>query len=257
MAKTTRIAALCVCWIVLLFSVAPVASSRNITCDLVTHTPSKLWECYIACKHFGQIYGIQCYNNKEAMLKITLSQPTLTIRCTSPFLILWLDDEFLNVYELLHVHANITNIKMDLDSVKIKSCFLNKFPSLSTFNTSLKRLQMSGSWITHINNDTFLPVPNLQRLDLTHNRISNIADGSFQNLSKLTWLGLSNNRIEELHSDTFLGLISLQLLSLNSNNVKYIVNGTFQHLPSLKILDLSDNDITTIAPSGFAGMSIS
>ena len=121
----------------------------------------------------------------------------------------------------------------------------NKFNKLQRrqfedFN-KLVFLDISGSFIEHLSEETFAGLPELETLLLTDNWIDNLNTTHFVGVPKLRVLDLTGNHIKDIDERTFARLVNLSHLSLGRNHLSYIKPHIFDGLSTLMQLDLHTN----------------
>lgn len=100
--------------------------------------------------------------------------------------------------------------------------------------TNTIQLDLAKYGIRQIKAQTFAGLVHLKKLDLQGNKIQHIEDGAFRNLPKLEVLDLSRNSLKNINKETLAGLVSLYRLKLADNNIQTVENGSFGELRSLE-----------------------
>ncbi|XP_026749119.2 toll-like receptor 3 [Galleria mellonella] len=154
----------------------------------------------------------------------------------------------------------------DLISFEIHNNPLSGALQEGTFDglNSLPSLDISGSQLTIIKNESFNGMSQLKDLNISHSNISAVEYNTFSHtgavesldlsynaivkftinsteLKNLRTLFLSNNRIKSMFSYSFQGLVGLTTINLAHNEIQIIDSGSFFDQPKLMELDLSYN----------------
>ena len=110
----------------------------------------------------------------------------------------------------------------------------------------LKELVLSSNKIAHLENNTFVSIPNLRNLDLSYNLLQSLQPGHFYGLRKLQNLHLRSNGLRQIRVRTFLECRSLEFLDLGYNRLRSLNRTAFLGLLKLKELHLEHNQFSRI-----------
>jgi Leucine-rich repeat (LRR) protein len=132
-----------------------------------------------------------------------------------------------------------------------------------TYNSGLRRLNVSFNQIRHMDRDVLKPIPYLRYLILNHNPLGDSASNlnlennrwiyfvdlsntelrfMIRNLPPTTYdVRLQNNQIERLSREDFSNATFLDMLILNDNQLREIEPGALDHLQYLRELWLTRN----------------
>ncbi|CAI9733149.1 homolog 2 slit-like isoform X1 [Octopus vulgaris] len=127
---------------------------------------------------------------------------------------------------------------------------LSKLPdTLPDYTT---HLNLADNEIIRIDTTSILRrLPGLEILDLKNNKITHIEDNAFSNLNNLQELILTANKLTKVSAATFKGLTNLRILNLPFNRIGCVSNDTFNSLTNLRFLSLFDNEIRCIMEGSF------
>jgi len=87
----------------------------------------------------------------------------------------------------------------------------------------LLKIDLCNNKIKELNHELFNGLKYLKHLCLTHNQLSEIKEKQFNFLYSLKSLDLDNNQIKKIHPDSFRGLTCLVSLKLNNNDFNHIL----------------------------------
>ncbi|XP_070539663.1 toll-like receptor Tollo [Ptychodera flava] len=107
-------------------------------------------------------------------------------------------------------------------------------------------LMLQGNNITHISENQFENMTDLQELNLAMNSITWIEEGALRYLSKLTYFDLRSNKLQTVSGSEFSFMPNLQYLNLNFNNISHIHMNSFKSLRNLEYLLLDHNRLEDI-----------
>lgn len=152
-----------------------------------------------------------------------------------------LDDEF----SAGGSHSRLHSIKIvdNPELTKIDDDAFMPFPNIETIlikNNKLKKIY----------GKTFQGFDNLKSIDLSNNKIYSFGKYSFKKLPVLTSLDLSYNPIKTLKSHYFDDLDNLETLTLTFTKLKKI-KSFFDAMPNLQILNLNNNEIKSVSHNAF------
>lgn len=101
---------------------------------------------------------------------------------------------------------------------------LTKFlPGWFQNTSSLEELDMTGNYITQLQENTFKKFINLQQIVLSHNKIKTIHSGAFANRNDLWTLYLGNNELMSLPTAAFAeGHVKISSLHLEDNRLSFL-----------------------------------
>uniref|UniRef100_A0A8C5LQK0 Toll-like receptor 3 n=1 Tax=Leptobrachium leishanense TaxID=445787 RepID=A0A8C5LQK0_9ANUR len=129
--------------------------------------------------------------------------------------------------------------------------------------TNLTSLDISKNSISHIDNDSFVYLPNLQNLTLDYNQVLLLSPYSFHGLSELKTLSLkrffSTSKVYKIEDLSFQWLKNLEYLNVDGNRNLDLTEKTFTGLNSLKNLSMVECSINldTITNKTFSSLSMS
>jgi len=112
--------------------------------------------------------------------------------------------------------------------------------------TNLLELSISDTNLTNLDKDIFKNLTNLQKLDLDSNKFTNLDKDIFKNLTNLECLDLGCNKITNLDKDIFKILTNLQELNLECNKLTNLDKNIFLNLTNLQTLYLRYNKLTNL-----------
>ena len=94
-----------------------------------------------------------------------------------------------------------------------------------TFNglEFLLKIDLCNNKIKELNHELFVGLKYLKHLCLTHNQLNEIKERQFNFLCCFESLDLDNNQIKQIHPDSFRGLTRLVSLKLNNNDFNHIL----------------------------------
>ena len=107
-------------------------------------------------------------------------------------------------------------------------------------------LKLSNKNITHLNEDTFENLTQLETLSLCVNQLTILPPKIFENLTQLKKLWLWGNKLTSLPPTLFKNLTQLEQLSLCVNQVTTLPPKIFENLTQLKKLWLFGNQLTNL-----------
>ena len=119
----------------------------------------------------------------------------------------------------------------------------------------VKRLDVSKSGITELQEHDFSGMNSLHWLRLNGNSLIELPQGIFSGLNSLEILHLHDNSLAELPENVFAGLSRLRNLTVYSNSLRALSEGIFSGLNSLQQLSLSNNSLTSLPEGAFSGLS--
>jgi Leucine-rich repeat (LRR) protein len=125
----------------------------------------------------------------------------------------------------------------------------NQFESLNFSFTNLpylKYLYLSRNRLTHLSNETFLPLHLLLELDISNNELTLIERNTLKSLETLEYLNMSSNLIKYIYQDQFHLLIHLIYLDISNNSIETIHPDTFSDLIKLENLFIHINSLKII-----------
>ena len=115
----------------------------------------------------------------------------------------------------------------------------------------LEFLNLSGSYITGIGEDTFAGLDSLRELQLQWNSLTTLPAGAFKDLSSLETLILAGNEISELPPDVFGGLTNLRGLDVSWNDFVALPDGLLDGLTALEAFNIeAQGPLTTEGTAG-------
>lgn len=117
--------------------------------------------------------------------------------------------------------------------------------------SSITWLILSNNEISHIAEQAFHPLVNLEKLRLNNNNLHSIPENAFILANNLTGLDLSANQITHIPVQAFHPLVKLQELHLHDNKLTSIPSEAFVFLHNLTILSLDNNHIVDIHKDTF------
>lgn len=120
---------------------------------------------------------------------------------------------------------------------------LNFYKIPDNIPTSVKILDLSFNYLSHLDSNSFSSFPELQVLDLSRCEIQTIDDDAYQGLNYLSTLILTGNPIQSLALGAFSGLPSLQKLVAVETNLASLEDFPIGHLKTLKELNVAHNHI--------------
>jgi Leucine-rich repeat (LRR) protein len=124
---------------------------------------------------------------------------------------------------------------------------LKNFKELNNLFTNceaqFKKLKISNSVLSELEDDAFPENNIISELDLSNNKINKVHHTAFNKLKKLVDLDLSGNQIAELNNNTFCTLDQLEGLNLQNNQITKINIYIDTQKPRLRSLDLSGNNL--------------
>ena len=142
--------------------------------------------------------------------------------------------------------------------------------------TSLKVLQISGTRLRYLPNNSFYGLSNVTELDVSKNKIENVGEGAFMGLVSAFKVNISHNRIENTYV-ILIGLANASVLDLSYNEIntwdvlKYysrqiilLLDGnklqmikalSFESFADLRELYLRGNSIRVIETDAFQGLN--
>lgn len=127
-------------------------------------------------------------------------------------------------------------------------------PSKKSF---LKKLNLKGTRLGHLDDRAFCAFPMLENLNLQLCSLTAMNGSPFVCLRNLKTLKLKSNKLTTLTNKTFLGLQSLTALKLTKNFIVFHdPTPVFAPLRSLDILHLGENKIDLLFPEVFAGLPV-
>lgn len=115
---------------------------------------------------------------------------------------------------------------------------------------NLAHLRFSSNSLTHMPEDLFADLGNLNWLDLRSNNV-NLTEKLFEPLKNLTFLELGHNNLKTLPRGIFKNQQKLLHLNLWGNQLRNLTRDVFEDATSLTDIDLSANNIETFAPDVF------
>ncbi|XP_067618878.1 protein toll [Eurosta solidaginis] len=115
---------------------------------------------------------------------------------------------------------------------------------------NLAHLRFSSKSLTHMPEDLFADLTNLNWLDLRSNNV-NLTERVFEPLKSLTFLELGHNNLHTLPRGIFKNQHKLLHLNLWGNQLRNLTRDLFVGATSLTDIDLSANNIETFAPDVF------
>ncbi|GBP63644.1 Protein artichoke [Eumeta japonica] len=155
--------------------------------------------------------------------------------------------------KLINLQVNSMRLLSQLVTLDISK---NKLQNIDFDKSDLRVLDSfiaKDNVISHINNDTFSNLTNLQYLDLSNNAIINIEKYAFQSLLNLINLQISNNPFDGvIGADTFKGLISLPELDLSQIHLIRFNNASLKGMNALRKVNLSSNSLTKLEYDSFS-----
>ncbi|XP_055901910.1 leucine-rich repeat-containing G-protein coupled receptor 5 isoform X2 [Eupeodes corollae] len=116
-------------------------------------------------------------------------------------------------------------------------------------------LDLGNNNLTHLGDNSFYMVPNLEELTLSDNSLSDIHQNAFSGLVKLKRLSLQNCGLKVIPGDSFQGLPNLISLNLGSNLLTIITDEDFPVMPNLIVLLLKRNQIMKTSPAAFTNIT--
>ncbi|XP_012946304.1 toll-like receptor 4 [Aplysia californica] len=171
------------------------------------------------------------------------------------------EEEFLLPPRLVNISLAYAGLKFRLtkfsinpnNSLRHLSIWANYFPYATGPIAGLKnvtRIDMNGSFISHLSTSFFQPFPELTHLDLSTNFLRDTyTPGSkiqlFKHLTNLKYLNLSINLIQRLPEDAFAGLNNLQSLDLSQNSIEDFSQNLW-NMSQLKYLSLRATGIRNL-----------
>ncbi|XP_026226999.1 toll-like receptor 21 [Anabas testudineus] len=129
---------------------------------------------------------------------------------------------------------------------------LSHIPNNSFVNLpNLQHLKIDHNHLMDINEHAFDKLYQLKSLNLSFNYISKLSPSVFNDLHNLTFLSLTNNTIKQLHRDIFFSVVNLETLLLRQNFLSHFseIAESVSHLRNLKTLDLCFNNLTSLSHS--------
>ena len=143
------------------------------------------------------------------------------------------------------------HIKTTLESLDISHNILYQWSGVFYKIESLKRLNLSNNYCSHISEEFFSNFPNIETLDASFNKIGqylveDINGSTFSHLHNLKFLNLSNNWIENLPENIFISSRSLELFDLSFNQLENLIF-RYDHMDNLSTLQLQQNKISTLS----------
>ncbi|XP_036324422.1 protein toll [Rhagoletis pomonella] len=115
---------------------------------------------------------------------------------------------------------------------------------------NLAHLRFSSNSLTHMPEDLFADLRNLNWLDLRSNNV-NLTEKLFEPLKSLTFLELGHNNLKTLPKGIFKNQQKLLHLNLWGNQLRNLTKDVFEDATALTDIDLSANNIETFAPDVF------
>jgi Leucine-rich repeat (LRR) protein len=155
--------------------------------------------------------------------------------------------------QLIFVHTDECNTEVTLigcqtTTHRSSNYTLKDFKELNNLftncETQLKKLKISNSVLSELEDDAFPENNIISTLDLSNNKINKVHHTAFNKLKKLVDLDLSGNQIAELNNNTFCTLDKLEQLNLKNNKLTSINIYIDALNPHLHSLDLSGNNLT-------------
>ena len=137
------------------------------------------------------------------------------------------------------VHLYLTN--SHVISIHPKAFWMSE-SNISTKNTELMGIYLSGNRIKYIKSGSFDSLINLEILKLNNNKLSNIDNTFIVNLNKLQYLNIAYNELTFLPTKWL--PYNLQRLDIRWNAIEYISMNTFEGAYNLYWIELSLNYIT-------------
>ncbi|KAL7011487.1 hypothetical protein ACKWTF_014280 [Chironomus riparius] len=149
-----------------------------------------------------------------------------------------------------------TNTQVDIIKVlKDFKTYLTSFPD--TFCKHFEKLEiidMSGTLIETIENDSLEKCKDLRILQFYMNNIKEVPEDLLKNNKKLLRLFISYNKIRIVPEDLLSGLSSLEILDLSYNKLEHLHSDVFRDLRNLKELNLEGNLIEILMPNLFKNL---
>ena len=113
--------------------------------------------------------------------------------------------------------------------------------NIPTFPPSALTIDLSYNKLTHLANDSFGYLPQLEILDLSHNAISRIDSEAFSSFCDISVLNLSSNRLtdDSIHNKAFSKIDKLKTLYIQNNHFLHqYPEGAISSLKNLKRLHI-------------------
>lgn len=175
-----------------------------------------------------------------------------------------------SIKKLFFVRSKLKSIPLavfsitHLDHLSVKYTVINPNDTFSLKNTdmpakktSLKKLNLKGTKLDHLDDRAFCAFPMLEKLNLQSCSLKAMNGSPFVCLTNLRKLKLKNNELTTLTNRTFQGLRSLTVLKLTKNLIVFHDPiPVFSPLWSLDVLHLGENKVDVLIPEVFLGLPV-